>query len=270
MLRVVKEVAPTWVVGENVVGLVSMDGGRVFASIVADLESIGYSVEVFVIPACAVGAPHRRDRVWIVAYRDAEREPQSERMFKNQRRRFGNGNEKHATSDPDNNSSTRQRRNGGEILPIKKAKRHSAGIASTPDTNGNERQFLCRSFAEKEKSGNSNGTVQPDTNAAKPGLQRPAKCEEQREGIRKQPAGCDRGDWQESWIHAATRLCRILNGLSRGLDAIGRISADAAPKKKSAAGRSHRLKSLGNAIVPQVAYEIFKAIKQEDATQNPA
>ena len=67
MLRIVREVEPAWVVGENVAGLLSMDGGRVFDGIVTDLENAGYSVEVFVIPACAVGAPHRRDRVWIVA-----------------------------------------------------------------------------------------------------------------------------------------------------------------------------------------------------------
>ena len=61
MLRVIREVAPEWVVGENVAGLLSMDGGRVFAGILADLENEGYSTETYVIPAIGVGAPHRRD-----------------------------------------------------------------------------------------------------------------------------------------------------------------------------------------------------------------
>lgn len=68
MFRVVREIAPRWVVGENVAGLISMDGGRVLDGIFTDLESIGYSVEAFVIPAIGVGAPHRRKRIWIVAY----------------------------------------------------------------------------------------------------------------------------------------------------------------------------------------------------------
>jgi DNA (cytosine-5)-methyltransferase 1 len=66
MLRVVAELRPRWVLGENVAGLLSMgiDG------VLSDLEGIGYEVQPFVIPACAVNAPHRRDRVFIVAHRD--------------------------------------------------------------------------------------------------------------------------------------------------------------------------------------------------------
>lgn len=75
MLRVIREVAPAWVVGENVAGLISMDGGRVFAGILADMENAGYSTEVYLIPAIGVGAPHRRDRVWIVAHSKQRRFP---------------------------------------------------------------------------------------------------------------------------------------------------------------------------------------------------
>jgi len=71
MLRVIREVAPAWIVGENVAGLLSMDGGRVFAGILADLENAGYSTETYTIPAIGLGAPHRRDRVWIVAHSES-------------------------------------------------------------------------------------------------------------------------------------------------------------------------------------------------------
>lgn len=67
MRRVIQEFSPTWVVGENVRGLLSIDGGMVFEQVCLDLEALGYEVQPFVIPACAVNAPHRRDRVWIVA-----------------------------------------------------------------------------------------------------------------------------------------------------------------------------------------------------------
>ena len=93
MLRAIRQIQPTWVVGENVAGILSMvqpgkeiKVGRTddlfeedfiyrteqqftIDAICEDLECAGYSVQPFVIPACAVGAPHRRDRVWIVAYR---------------------------------------------------------------------------------------------------------------------------------------------------------------------------------------------------------
>jgi DNA (cytosine-5)-methyltransferase 1 len=68
MLRAIREVRPRYVVGENVFGLVNWDGGLVFNEVQADLENEGYEVCAFVLPACAVNAPHRRDRVWFVAY----------------------------------------------------------------------------------------------------------------------------------------------------------------------------------------------------------
>ena len=63
MLRVIAYARPTWVVGENVAGIVTM----VLDEVLADLEGLGYTARTFVIPACAVDAPHRRDRIWIVA-----------------------------------------------------------------------------------------------------------------------------------------------------------------------------------------------------------
>lgn len=70
MLRVIGECQPRWVVGENVRGLVSWSDGLVFETCCSDLEALGYSVQSFIIPACATNAPHRRDRVWIVAHSD--------------------------------------------------------------------------------------------------------------------------------------------------------------------------------------------------------
>lgn len=73
MRRVIQEFSPRYVVAENVRGLLSIEGGLVFEQVCLDLEAIGYEVQPFVIPACAVNAPHRRDRLWIVAYRDNSR-----------------------------------------------------------------------------------------------------------------------------------------------------------------------------------------------------
>ena len=70
MLRVIGECQPRWIVGENVRGLVSWSDGLVLETCYSDLENLGYSVQSFIIPACATNAPHRRDRVWIVAHSD--------------------------------------------------------------------------------------------------------------------------------------------------------------------------------------------------------
>lgn len=95
MLRAIHEIRPDWVIGENVAGILTMvqpgqeaevgnqptlfgESGPVFKrrqqyvveTICRDLEREGYSVQPVLIPACAVGAPHRRDRVWFIAHRD--------------------------------------------------------------------------------------------------------------------------------------------------------------------------------------------------------
>lgn len=69
MLRAIREIRPRWIVGENVYGLVDWSDGMVLEQVCADLENEGYEVQPLIIPACAVNAPHRRDRVWIVAHR---------------------------------------------------------------------------------------------------------------------------------------------------------------------------------------------------------
>jgi len=75
MFRVICEVKPRWVLAENVPGLLSSEAGRFFGRVLRDLASVGYDVEWESIPASSVGAPHRRDRVFVVA--------NSENMFSN-------------------------------------------------------------------------------------------------------------------------------------------------------------------------------------------
>lgn len=64
MLRVIKEVRPRWIIGENVPGIIKLALDEVCTS----LENEGYTVQPIIIPACGLNAPHRRDRVWIVAH----------------------------------------------------------------------------------------------------------------------------------------------------------------------------------------------------------
>ena len=64
MRRVIHETRPTWVVGENVTGILDL----ALDTVLSELEAEGYEVEAVIIPACAVNAPHQRDRVWILAH----------------------------------------------------------------------------------------------------------------------------------------------------------------------------------------------------------
>jgi DNA (cytosine-5)-methyltransferase 1 len=66
--RIIRELRPRWVLAENVPGLLSIDAGRFFGGILRDLAACGYDAEWDCLPASAFGAPHRRDRIWLVAY----------------------------------------------------------------------------------------------------------------------------------------------------------------------------------------------------------
>ena len=69
MFRVIKDLRPTWVVGENVPGIINL----ALDTVLSDLEGEGYATQAFIIPACGVDAPHRRDRVAIISYSGGKR-----------------------------------------------------------------------------------------------------------------------------------------------------------------------------------------------------
>lgn len=85
MFRIIKEFKPAWVVAENVYGLITLEQGLAFKSLLFDLESEDYKTQSFIIPACAVNAPHRRNRVWIIAHTKGERLQRSIKTYDKQR-----------------------------------------------------------------------------------------------------------------------------------------------------------------------------------------
>lgn len=105
MFRVISEIRPRWIVGENVVGIVHLALDRVLS----DLEGIGYACQTFIIPACAVGAQHRRDRVAIVAAdsdcfgcgrRGGQQRNDGNRTYPNAKRQTGWGKVSYSTVPP--------------------------------------------------------------------------------------------------------------------------------------------------------------------------
>ena len=81
MLEIIAQVRPAWVICENVTGHIALGLDKVLL----DLETEGYSSRTFIVPACSVNAPHRRDRLWIVAHSNDTRQPASEGGRENNR-----------------------------------------------------------------------------------------------------------------------------------------------------------------------------------------
>jgi len=198
MLRAIREIQPRWVVGENVFGLINWSGGMVFDEVQADLEAEGYEVWPYVLPACAVNAPHRRDRVWFVAYAK-------------------------------NNDNRKQ---GGAINR----------------TGKDEQGWHTKVLAEFTGHGN-NGDVTHPCNQGLQGSQDNGNTGKIRENGNKQFAGCLPSDWAQ--FPTQSPICTGNDGVPVGLDGI------TFPK-----WRNESIKAAGNAVVPQVVYEIFKAINE--------
>lgn len=68
MLRAIREIQPKYIVGENVYGIVNWNGGMVFDEVQSEMEAAGYEVIPVILPACGINAPHRRERVWFIAF----------------------------------------------------------------------------------------------------------------------------------------------------------------------------------------------------------
>ncbi len=88
MLRAIREIQPSFVVAENVLGLVNWNEGLVFHEVQSDLEAEGYEVQPFVLPACSVNGQHKRDRVWFIAYSNkVSRQSMGERQKEDKKQR---------------------------------------------------------------------------------------------------------------------------------------------------------------------------------------
>ena len=194
MLRVIREVSPRWVVGENVAGILSVDGGRVLAGILADLENAGYSTEIYSIPAIGVGAPHERERVWIVAHCDGR----SLREWTREVEGKNSGSIAH----------TNLQRCAEQFPPAK------PGFAGFGAGGADSQWFVANPSRFGKRTQNN------ETHAISSG------------GETRENTG--RGDWGIHWLPAATRLCRMDDGFPAWLDGIGGISAATPEKRKAA------------------------------------
>lgn len=211
MLRAIREISPRWVVGENVRGLTNWNGGLVFDEVQADLEAEGYEVLPFLLPACAVNAPHRRDRIWFIAYASGT----GIQIDKTGTLHNGNGN-----SEGEIWRETKQQSRFGTISEKR--------IFTDTSNQGLQRRQFDGSFNQE---GQERG---------------------------EQPSGSVTELHKiENWVNFPTQspVCIGNDGIPTGLDGI-----------TFSKWRNESIKAYGNAIVPQVAYEIFKAIELFETT----
>jgi DNA (cytosine-5)-methyltransferase 1 len=282
MFRIIKAFRPRIVIGENVKGIINIQDGLVFETVCTDLENEGYEVQAFNIPAAGVQAPHRRERIWVIAtnvanpisdderreitrsYEEARRIQEEHRENDSSSRFFSgtsairnsdNGHEVMANTNTGLRDETEEEiQSRGKTLNPSSAGRGVEDVANPESVRfrgGNREECGTeeRKFQQSEQEGSSirseteGRSSQNRTNVANTEssvgneLQvdtRDGKLETQeipRDGSSLRREG--------SWWDVEPDVGRVAHGVP---------------------GRVHRLKGLGNSIVPQIAEEIGKAI----------
>jgi DNA (cytosine-5)-methyltransferase 1 len=274
MLRAIREIQPRWVVGENVLGLVNWSGGLVFHEVQADLEAEGYEVQPYVLPAVSVNAPHRRDRVWFVAYSKSTRTRNEIGGLRSVSERCDTWQENELPAPYSNHPRTdigmRDQRewsqddNEREGQPLSEHRKDGSngdaadtiikGLQGCTDPRkvSSEERTLGR---EGDKSSTEFASINKQSNAADTdgiGLRRQSYGSGESRFIGKND---QRNDWQN--FPTVSPICFGDDGISDRLDSI------TFPK-----WRNESIKAGGNAIVPQVVYQIFKTIEQYENLQN--
>lgn len=231
MFKIIEQKKPTWVIVENVGGFVNV----ALDDVCLDLEAEGYATQSFIIPACGVEAPHRRDRIWIIGKRDVvdsdstrtghrHGEVQKENGEVQQRNDHAESNHASEKQDVGNTDNTRDRASRGEV-----------------DENREEVIERREEQSQFELSGSSEDVADSDSERLQGG-------EEARDF---------RGEGEEAEQFSTRYIEFFEQNYWRIEPRVGRV-ANGVPN------RVDRLKSLGNAIVPQIIYHIGLAILKEE------
>jgi DNA (cytosine-5)-methyltransferase 1 len=235
MLRAIREIQPTWIVGENVRGLTNWNGGLVFDEVQADLEAEGYEVTPFLLPACSVNAPHRRDRIWFVAYSKVNGLKKSKGIDKWKEHKQDNRNR--IWSSFDTNGSIRNATDSNSYGRSKNSKFESIKDKKNYD------EFKCLHNSVNAANSDCIGQI---------GEREQRSIDKQRKGRKKrfgQLGNNEFSRWEE--FPTCAPICDGDDGLSDRLDSI-----------TFSKWRNESIKAGGNAVVPQVVYQIFKAIEK--------
>lgn len=230
MLRAIQEIKPAFVIAENVAGILSIDDGVVFEQVCLDLEAEGYEVQPFVIPAAAKNAPHRRDRVWFVAQNTLH-----------SRCLHGKNEQEGAKIRQFGNTSSRSK----DWIYLQERD------ATNTDSNGLNK---CNCNNEKHSS---KGGKYAQCDFEPSNVDGDATDTTSTRGWQDNGRGKSRFNDQKSassnWENFPTQspICGGDDGLPTELDGI-----------TFSKWRAESIKGFGNAIVPQIAHEIFKQLEK--------
>lgn len=303
MLRVIREVQPTWVVGENVYGLVNWNDGLVFEEVSVDLENEGYEVQPYILPAVSVGAVHRRDRVWFVARRNVtntdsnrgtqfgksiksegearnlkeqgewvEHSKQPNELFGLQRNASNpnsigcdngsdNRKERHIQGNERIAKKNKSERNGWECGVGKACSAQTESFANT-DSNGCDQRNSEHEVKSDERGEYAQRDIDKSneygdsSNSDNEGLERETSKRIQTGKRRRNRVYDGEFAWMGSeadWFKFPTQ-----SPVCNGNDGIPDRMVDITIPR----WRKESVMSLGNAIVPQVAIQLFKTIQQ--------
>lgn len=253
MFRIIKAFKPRFVIGENVPGIVNIQDGVVFETVCTDLESQGYEVQPFNIPAAAVGAPHQRKRIWIIASLENSgrtlrqgssiREKNEDEVGKenaNQHQRSSSSSESNVA-----NADTRLSDEQKKELQS----RGQASISSREGENVTDTKSISsdgREHREHQEKRSGQGKIRRESS------EKLANTDSERlEGLGQ---SCSQfNETSSSTSCSEERQRQVDQGWWEFEPNVGRV-AHGVP------GRVHRLKALGNSIVPQIAEEIGRAL----------
>ena len=343
MLRIIQDCKPRWVIGENVVGLININQGILFEQVQTDLEKEGYSVQSVVIPAASKNAPHRRDRVWIIANTNNTRNRTSSTNIDKEQQTIAQEWKEQSLFEPSRHNEvmadTENRRgeqtewqgwessrrgsqdiNGSETereetdrsdatyseseglahsnereicetkqpgmdsdekgnwcgLRSKSSRRNQLSGENVADTerksiNDTNSGWNNRFEKEKQKTrtthGSSGGQDVSNSNSHRSETRLSGQIKGQKRDTEK---SINRDNRQRGWETSndkATkqRMGDLVNGISKGLlEHFDREPEDIPRVTSGEKDRANKLKALGNSIVPQVAAEIFIAIKYQE------
>jgi len=238
MLRAIREIAPRWVIGENVFGLVNWSGGLVFDEVQSDLEAEGYEVFAVVLAAAAVNAPHRRDRIFFIAHA-------------NQRTKGPSGKSREANRSRGNNDAKQKERRSG-------AQQHIGCNNVSEDATNATRGSSEGECVNRQGEGQLRRCDCKDdvANASNKGLQRREDKRSVKSNGKKRNKQLTRL-FQPNWENFPTQspICSRDDGISNRLDGI-----------TFSKHRNESIKAYGNAVVPQVIYQLFKTIEEYENT----
>ena len=311
MFRIIKAFKPRFVIGENVPGIVNIQDGVVFETVCTDLESQGYEVQPFNIPAAAVGAPHQRKRIWIIATLADSVSNDERREISRSYEEKGRVQEEHRSKDSasgifSGTSEIRKSNNGYEAMEnsgrtlrqgssIRKknedevgkenANQHqrssSSSESNVADSNsrlsdGQKKELQSRGQASISSREGEN--VANAKSISSDGREIGQHSEESRE---KGKIGIEVGGVSSDRQKLANTDSERLEGLGQSRSQFNETSSSTSSSEErqgqvgqgwwefepnvgrvahGVPGRVHRLKALGNSIVPQIAEEIGRAI----------